>query len=251
MERDSETSHGQTRFPTYASNLGRWMTPDPLGGEVSNPQLLNRYAYVTDNPTSYIDPLGLDANGSTGCAPNSSGGVTCSGATTVTVNGGTPTPINACTDPAAFEASYSDGAPCTNYNPNPGVVITIGTGGGGPQPVASHPAGPLPGSLRPVAAHQPAGSQPQAQCNSQYDQAVSRARSALTRNAVIVLAAAGVPGDVALAACGIAGELAPVCMEAVEAALAGPTGVGIVSLVRQYESAVNAAKARLQACEEP
>jgi hypothetical protein len=35
------------------------MTPDPLGGELTNPQSLNRYAYVLNNPTTFIDPLGL------------------------------------------------------------------------------------------------------------------------------------------------------------------------------------------------
>jgi RHS repeat-associated protein len=43
----------------YASNLGRWHSPDPLGGDITNPQSLNRYAYVMNNPTSMIDPLGL------------------------------------------------------------------------------------------------------------------------------------------------------------------------------------------------
>jgi hypothetical protein len=39
--------------------LGRWMTPDPLGGDVTNPQSLNRYAYALNNPTTFVDPLGL------------------------------------------------------------------------------------------------------------------------------------------------------------------------------------------------
>jgi hypothetical protein len=38
------------------------MTPDPLGGNVSDPNSLNRYAYVLNNPTNLIDPLGLDDN---------------------------------------------------------------------------------------------------------------------------------------------------------------------------------------------
>jgi RHS repeat-associated protein len=43
----------------YTSNLGRWFTPDPLAGDISNPQSLNRYAYVLNNPTTLTDPLGL------------------------------------------------------------------------------------------------------------------------------------------------------------------------------------------------
>jgi RHS repeat-associated protein len=37
----------------------RWMTPDPMGGDVTNPQSLNRYAYVLNNPTTLTDPSGL------------------------------------------------------------------------------------------------------------------------------------------------------------------------------------------------
>jgi RHS repeat-associated protein len=33
MERDSETGNDHTWFRNYASNLGRWLTPDPLPGE--------------------------------------------------------------------------------------------------------------------------------------------------------------------------------------------------------------------------
>jgi hypothetical protein len=35
------------------------MSPDPLAGSVGNPQSLNRYAYVVNNPTNFRDPLGL------------------------------------------------------------------------------------------------------------------------------------------------------------------------------------------------
>ena len=48
-----------TDFRRYNPALGRWMSPDPLGGDVTNPQSLNRYAYVTNNPTTLTDPLGL------------------------------------------------------------------------------------------------------------------------------------------------------------------------------------------------
>jgi len=36
------------------------MTPDALGGEISNPQSLNRYSYALNNPTTLTDPLGLE-----------------------------------------------------------------------------------------------------------------------------------------------------------------------------------------------
>src|SRR5690348_5459713 len=48
-----------TDFRRYNPALGRWMTPDPMGGDATNPQSLNRYAYVLNNPVSNIDPTGL------------------------------------------------------------------------------------------------------------------------------------------------------------------------------------------------
>jgi RHS repeat-associated protein len=63
MERDTETGNDHTWFRGYEQNLGRWMSPDLLGGDVSNPQSLNRYAYVLNNPTSMTDPLGLQSPG--------------------------------------------------------------------------------------------------------------------------------------------------------------------------------------------
>jgi RHS repeat-associated protein len=47
-------------FREYHPTQGRWISPDPLGGDISNPQSLNRYAYVLNNPCSLVDPLGLD-----------------------------------------------------------------------------------------------------------------------------------------------------------------------------------------------
>ncbi len=37
---------------------GRWLTPDPLAGDITDPQSLNRYAYAFNNPTTLTDPTG-------------------------------------------------------------------------------------------------------------------------------------------------------------------------------------------------
>ena len=44
----------------YDPALGRFAQPDPLVPEPGNPQSLNRYAYVLNNPVKYTDPTGLD-----------------------------------------------------------------------------------------------------------------------------------------------------------------------------------------------
>jgi RHS repeat-associated protein len=59
MERDVETGNDHAWFRNYEQNLGRWMSPDRLGGDITNPQSLNRYAYVANNPTTLTDPPGL------------------------------------------------------------------------------------------------------------------------------------------------------------------------------------------------
>ncbi|HXH49814.1 MAG TPA: RHS repeat-associated core domain-containing protein, partial [Terriglobia bacterium] len=65
-----------TDFRRYNPALGRWMSPDPLAGDVTNPQSLNRYAYVLNNPVSNTDPQGLSSCGPDSIATVDTGGVT-------------------------------------------------------------------------------------------------------------------------------------------------------------------------------
>jgi hypothetical protein len=39
------------------------MQPDPIGGSISSPQSLNRYAYTSNDPVNRVDPLGLQSIG--------------------------------------------------------------------------------------------------------------------------------------------------------------------------------------------
>ena len=59
-ERDPETGLDYAILRYYNSRLGRFMSPDLLAGGVDDPQSLNRYAYVLNDPINLIDPLGLD-----------------------------------------------------------------------------------------------------------------------------------------------------------------------------------------------
>jgi RHS repeat-associated protein len=68
----TETGLDHTQFRQYSSSMDRWMTPDPAGlaaVDLTNPQSWNRYAYVTNNPLIYVDPLGM-----TGVPPPPPGG---------------------------------------------------------------------------------------------------------------------------------------------------------------------------------
>jgi RHS repeat-associated protein len=59
-ERDAETGLDNFGARYDASNYGRFMSPDPLGGHLEDPQTLNRYSYVRNNPLSLTDQTGLD-----------------------------------------------------------------------------------------------------------------------------------------------------------------------------------------------
>jgi len=52
-ERDTESGNDYFGARYYASSMGRWMSPDPSGlyyADPTNPQSLNLYAYVLNNP---------------------------------------------------------------------------------------------------------------------------------------------------------------------------------------------------------
>ncbi len=57
--RDSATGLDYARNRYYSNVYGRFMTVDPKGGYLSNPQSLNRYAYVLGDPVNRNDPRGL------------------------------------------------------------------------------------------------------------------------------------------------------------------------------------------------
>jgi RHS repeat-associated protein len=60
-ERDTESGNDYFGARYYASTMGRFLSPDPViitPERLTNPQQLNLYAYVANNPLRFIDPTG-------------------------------------------------------------------------------------------------------------------------------------------------------------------------------------------------
>jgi RHS repeat-associated protein len=80
-ERDDATGLDHTWFRKNENRAGRWTSPDPYNGSASigNPQSFNRYAYVTNEPTNFVDPSGLITQGPprAGCTYDNQHGWSC------------------------------------------------------------------------------------------------------------------------------------------------------------------------------
>jgi len=73
-ERDNVTNLDYAKARTYHHNRGRFMQPDPLGlgaADTTNPQSLNLYSYVRNDPVNFTDPTGMNScwapDGSSDC----------------------------------------------------------------------------------------------------------------------------------------------------------------------------------------
>jgi RHS repeat-associated protein len=87
LDQDAETSTEHAQFRQYNNAQGHWMSPDPYSGSYNggNPQSMNRYSYVLNNPLRFVDPLGLtitcdwsaDTDNADGSAGVTSGVETC------------------------------------------------------------------------------------------------------------------------------------------------------------------------------
>ena len=60
-ESDDSTGQQHTWFRKLETQAGRWSSPDPYRGSMNlgDSQSFNRYAYVGNEPTNYVDPSGL------------------------------------------------------------------------------------------------------------------------------------------------------------------------------------------------
>ena len=61
-ERDEATGLDDTWFRKLENRGGRWTSPDPYNGSanIGNGQSWNRYSYVENQPTNFVDPSGLN-----------------------------------------------------------------------------------------------------------------------------------------------------------------------------------------------
>lgn len=62
-ERDSESGNDYAMARYHVNRLSRFSSPDPLSGSASDPQSLNHYPYVQNDPVNFADPLGLYLTG--------------------------------------------------------------------------------------------------------------------------------------------------------------------------------------------
>jgi RHS repeat-associated protein len=61
-ERDQESGNDYFKYRYLASSMGRWLSPDPSGlthANLGDPQSLNLYSYVGNNPLTRADLDGL------------------------------------------------------------------------------------------------------------------------------------------------------------------------------------------------
>jgi RHS repeat-associated protein len=80
-ERDAETNNDDFGARYYSSQFGRWLSPDwsaipaPVPyAHLANPQTLNLYAMVSDNPETFADPDGHDPGAMIQAGKDSVGG---------------------------------------------------------------------------------------------------------------------------------------------------------------------------------
>jgi len=122
QERDAES--GLDHYPArhFASTMGRFMKPDPVGNfvaRVTNPQSWNMYSYGLNNPAAYVDPSGLCSVKAT----NSDGLDNTSGVAT-------DDPGSPCVDPGQTSISVNDTAWQLSYDWSDSLGFSDPSGGG-------------------------------------------------------------------------------------------------------------------------
>jgi RHS repeat-associated protein len=79
LEHDDELGLVNMRGRLYDPHLARFVSPDPFVFSPLNPQGLNRYSYVRNNPLRFVDPSGFEPDQGGGGTPRTSGAVAAGG----------------------------------------------------------------------------------------------------------------------------------------------------------------------------
>jgi RHS repeat-associated protein len=143
QELDSETGLYNYNARLYSPETGRFLTADSFIPDPTNPQSLNRYSYVLNNPLIYTDPTGHDDDWGgdgwgisfgispgggdsgeiiTGCLYGCSGGgggsTSTGGGGTASAGGGSSSPGSTTTGGGNNQANYGNSTSInlTNYN---------------------------------------------------------------------------------------------------------------------------------------
>ncbi|HMD99306.1 MAG TPA: RHS repeat-associated core domain-containing protein, partial [Terriglobia bacterium] len=134
---DPTTNTSITNARTYPNNLGHWMSPDLLAGDISNPQSLNRYAYALNNPTTFTDTLGLHWE----CASSTINGQSDGSDPSCTwVDDAAAPPTIGCANMDGYGCGYNG----PNYAYTGGPTTSGGGGGAGTGTSTPPPPGPPP-----------------------------------------------------------------------------------------------------------
>jgi RHS repeat-associated protein len=125
-----DTSSGLYDFATREySTEGRWSSPDPSGlssANLQNPQTLNLFAYVSNNPLMMIDPQGLDEEDDGDSFSGVGGGGGGTGAGGGGVDGGQSPFGGGSSGGAGAGGSWGDGpADGSTSGGNDGPVVTL------------------------------------------------------------------------------------------------------------------------------
>jgi RHS repeat-associated protein len=125
-ERDSESGNDYAMARYDVNRLGRFLTPDPMGGSSADPQSLDRYNYVEDDPINLIDPTGRSVTCEQVNVPGGGVVIVC----TPTPDPPPPTPPPPPTfdppDPGAFDNPADDTFFAGTGFPDGGACIKIG-----------------------------------------------------------------------------------------------------------------------------
>ena len=124
-ERDSESGNDYAYARIYVNRLARFSALDPLSGDVSDPQTLDRYAYGRNDPLNLIDPTGMElCEDDDTCGGDGAGGGGFAAGSGATGNGGSAGNPNGCPIPTDTPSVCNHPAPPSE----PGILDTTNSG---------------------------------------------------------------------------------------------------------------------------